>query len=564
MSEAPPGDVYDVFVSYAREDRACAERLAEALAACGLRVWWDRDIDVGADFAALIETRLQSCRSVIVLWSEHSVRSAFVKDEATRALDASKLHPVRIADVPLPLGFGQIQTADLLDCNSSGNEFRSLVAQLSRALPKSALKDQQPHRGGNITRLLTSRTSVWIVAALTIAILAAILGRSWLTERRCNDSFVRVNDGVDKLQEGNSEQAIDFFTDAIRMCRSNALAYRYRGQAYARLNDYPLAIADLQVALRLGLEGHAARRVSELLAQIDAAQKGGALPVTTAAPGDTAVPHGPQAVARGTPVSEPATSGGSRAAHPGDAGGRSTATAIGRVGTSTRPPVASAPPAGPSSQPDAATRDAVSNMFATDADTRIGATTSLLVDAKHVSAAVPLAIRTANEQPRNASGVINTLVLLQSAGPLGLQQHRAEIEQLFARVEGNGPQTADLVARVRAAMRPVVFIQIAADAQRALAERLKTTLASNGFDVPGIENVGGKSDVPAAAPQVRLQGRSGRAAAQQIAETVHELTGLTPLIQTISKASPKVDTYEVWLDRGTCINQAHRPAACAG
>src|SRR6478736_81593 len=98
MSEAPPGDVYDVFVSYAREDRACAERLAEALAACGLRVWWDRDIDVGADFAALIETRLQSCRSVIVLWSEHSVRSAFVKDEATRALDASKLHPVRIAD----------------------------------------------------------------------------------------------------------------------------------------------------------------------------------------------------------------------------------------------------------------------------------------------------------------------------------------------------------------------------------------------------------------------------------------------------------------------------------
>jgi ABC-type transporter Mla subunit MlaD len=147
---------------------------------------------------------------------------------------------------------------------------------------------------------------------------------------------------------------------------------------------------------------------------------------------------------------------------------------------------------------------------------------------------------------------------------VGLQQHRAEIEQLFARVEGNGPQTADLVARVRAAMRPVVFIQIAADAQRALAERLKTTLASNGFDVPGIENVGGKSDVPAAAPQVRLQGRSGRAAAQQIAETVHELTGLTPLIQTISKASPKVDTYEVWLDRGTCINQAHRPAACAG
>src|SRR3954454_15763992 len=93
MSPGPADDAFDIFISYAREDRACAERVAEALAGCGWRVWWGRDIDVGADFSALIESRLQSCRAVIVLWSEHSVRSGFVKDEAGRALAASKLHP---------------------------------------------------------------------------------------------------------------------------------------------------------------------------------------------------------------------------------------------------------------------------------------------------------------------------------------------------------------------------------------------------------------------------------------------------------------------------------------
>lgn len=230
--------------------------------------------------------------------------------------------------------------------------------------------------------------------------------------------------------------------------------------------------------------------------------------------------------------------------------------------TSRTPPAATSAPSLSVSEPDPAIRDAVTNMFASDSDTRIGATTSLLVDAKHVTAAVPLAIRMANEQPANASGVINTLVLLQSAGPFVLQQHRAAIEQLLTRVEGNGAQTADLVARVRAGMRPVVFIQIASDAQRALAERLKTSLTNNGFDVPGVENVGDKADLPPATPQVRLQGRSGRAAAQQIGGILAELTGITPRILTIAKASPKVDTYEIWLDRRTCVDSQHRPAAC--
>jgi hypothetical protein len=39
--------VTDVFVSYAREDRDRAHKLANALAAFGWSVWWDRKIITG-------------------------------------------------------------------------------------------------------------------------------------------------------------------------------------------------------------------------------------------------------------------------------------------------------------------------------------------------------------------------------------------------------------------------------------------------------------------------------------------------------------------------------------
>ncbi len=50
----------------------------------------------------------------------------------------------------------------------------------------------------------------------------------------------------------------------------------------------------------------------------------------------------------------------------------------------------------------------------------------------------------------NKSGVINTLVYLESVPPEILKQNRAEIEKLLAVAKDDGPQTVEHITKVRA------------------------------------------------------------------------------------------------------------------
>ena len=77
----------DVFISYAREDRRFAAELAQMLEKHNYQVWWDWNLIGGANYREIIGGKLKEARKVIVLWSENSVHSAFVIDEAQEAKD---------------------------------------------------------------------------------------------------------------------------------------------------------------------------------------------------------------------------------------------------------------------------------------------------------------------------------------------------------------------------------------------------------------------------------------------------------------------------------------------
>ena len=102
-----------IFVSYARDDADAATRLANAIAKAGHEVWWDQHLHGGSRFSAEIELALKEAEAVVVLWSETSIKSAWVQDEAAEGRDSHRLVPVTLGPVKPPLGFRQFQTIDV-------------------------------------------------------------------------------------------------------------------------------------------------------------------------------------------------------------------------------------------------------------------------------------------------------------------------------------------------------------------------------------------------------------------------------------------------------------------
>ena len=105
----------DIFISYSRADRDRVAHIANALQAEGYEVWWDRDIRAGEEFDHVIDKAIKKSSAIIVVWSQHSVNSRWVKEEAEDGIEADTLVPVTIDAVTIPRGFRRIQAAELQD-----------------------------------------------------------------------------------------------------------------------------------------------------------------------------------------------------------------------------------------------------------------------------------------------------------------------------------------------------------------------------------------------------------------------------------------------------------------
>ncbi len=113
QTDGKGGFVSRVFLSYAREDVDAAKGLADFITRAGHEVWWDRHIQGGSRFTNEIDRALKNAEAVVVLWSEASVQSAWVQDEAAEGRESGRLVPVALGSVKPPLGFRQFHTVSL-------------------------------------------------------------------------------------------------------------------------------------------------------------------------------------------------------------------------------------------------------------------------------------------------------------------------------------------------------------------------------------------------------------------------------------------------------------------
>jgi adenylate cyclase len=103
----------DVFVSYARVDKARVAPIVAAIEAQGWTVWWDPEIAAGQQFDDQIEAQLAAAKCVLVVWTPTSVVSRWVRGEAREAADRGILVPVRFDDARLPMDVRALHTTDL-------------------------------------------------------------------------------------------------------------------------------------------------------------------------------------------------------------------------------------------------------------------------------------------------------------------------------------------------------------------------------------------------------------------------------------------------------------------
>ena len=105
----------DIFISYSRRDRERVNFMAKALEAQGYSVWWDRELRAGEEFDNVIDKYIKASTAIVVVWSNTSVNSNWVKEEAEDGVVDNKLVPALIDDVVIPRGFRRIQAAELQD-----------------------------------------------------------------------------------------------------------------------------------------------------------------------------------------------------------------------------------------------------------------------------------------------------------------------------------------------------------------------------------------------------------------------------------------------------------------
>lgn len=204
----------DIFISYAREDKERAAILAEALKKNGWSVWWDRKIPPGKTFASVIEAEIEAAKCVIVLWSEDSIASDWVQNEASEGARKKILVPALIDDVKIPFEFRRIQAADLTDWQAQPDHpgFATLISAIAQTVgaPEAREQKEKPVRQSEADiaverqpkeekivpesqRPADGRRKI-IVAGLVLAVIIAVVG-IWVSVFRSQKSDVEKLNG---------------------------------------------------------------------------------------------------------------------------------------------------------------------------------------------------------------------------------------------------------------------------------------------------------------------------------------------------------------------------------
>jgi adenylate cyclase len=157
-----------VFLSYSREDAAAAKQLAECIGRAGHQVWWDRQIEGGSRFTTEIDRELKNADAVVVIWSQASVESPWVQDEAAEGRDSGRLVPVMLGTDKPPLGFRQFQSVDFGSWDGEGDP-PTLEALLRAIAQKGPEEEAAPAADKSVSKSRSRRASICVLPFMNMS-----------------------------------------------------------------------------------------------------------------------------------------------------------------------------------------------------------------------------------------------------------------------------------------------------------------------------------------------------------------------------------------------------------
>ena len=259
----------DVFISYARPNAGAAGKIADALHQSGYSVWFDADLPAHRSYSEVIEEQLEAASAVIVLWSKDSAASQWVRSEANRARESSRLIQLRLDDARLPMPFDQIQCVDLRRWKGDRaahawqvveSSVGDLAGKTPNAQPPTEHKDR-PSGGSGISR------RALVAGGAAVAAVGTVGGILWLrprtpeipprAEQLRQSAMTIMADG----RPDEQDQAIAYLREATEIAPDFASAWGSLAMAYA-LRKYQIPLAE-----RAGAEERcrsAARKSMEL------------------------------------------------------------------------------------------------------------------------------------------------------------------------------------------------------------------------------------------------------------------------------------------------------------
>lgn len=145
---------YDVFISYSSKEKSVADGVCHFLESNGVKCWIaPRDIPASSDYGDLIDEAIKSCRVVVLVYSQYSFLSKWVKGEINVAFDEGKpIAPFRIDETAVKGAFRvMLQQLHWIDAFPSYSDrlpdlLQSICGIIGRDVPEQIVGIQQEEK----------------------------------------------------------------------------------------------------------------------------------------------------------------------------------------------------------------------------------------------------------------------------------------------------------------------------------------------------------------------------------------------------------------------------------